>query len=55
MDRARRRRLAELYGAPYAWMAAEESRRRSERVKAGLTVAATAMDAIFGEGAARET
>jgi len=29
-------RLAELLGALYAWMAAEESRRRSERVKAGL-------------------
>lgn len=29
-------RLAELLGAIYAWMAAEESRRRSERVKAGL-------------------
>jgi DNA invertase Pin-like site-specific DNA recombinase len=28
--------LAELLGAIYAWMAAEESRRRSERVKAGL-------------------
>ena len=27
---------AELLGAIYAWMAAEESRRRSERVKAGL-------------------
>jgi DNA invertase Pin-like site-specific DNA recombinase len=30
------RRLAELLGALYAWIAAEESRRRSERVKAGL-------------------
>jgi putative DNA-invertase from lambdoid prophage Rac len=29
-------RMAELLGAIYAWMAAEESRRRSERVKAGL-------------------
>lgn len=29
-------RLAELLGAIYAWMAAEESRRRSERIKAGL-------------------
>ena len=29
-------RLAELPGAIYGWMAAEESRRRSERVKAGL-------------------
>lgn len=29
-------RLAELLGAIYAWMAAEESRRRSERVEAGL-------------------
>jgi len=29
-------RLAELLGAICAWMAAEESRRRSERVRAGL-------------------
>jgi len=29
-------RMAELLGSIYAWMAAEESRRRSERVKAGL-------------------
>jgi putative DNA-invertase from lambdoid prophage Rac len=29
-------RMAELLTAIYAWMAAEESRRRSERVKAGL-------------------
>jgi DNA invertase Pin-like site-specific DNA recombinase len=29
-------RMAELLGAIFAWMAAEESRRRSERVKAGL-------------------
>jgi DNA invertase Pin-like site-specific DNA recombinase len=30
-------RLAERLAAIYAWMAAKESRRRSERVKAGLT------------------
>lgn len=29
-------RMAELLGAIFAWMAAEESRRRSERTKAGL-------------------
>lgn len=29
-------RMAELLGAIYAWMAAEESRRRSERIRAGL-------------------
>jgi DNA invertase Pin-like site-specific DNA recombinase len=29
-------RLAELLSALYAWMAAEEPRRRSERVKTGL-------------------
>lgn len=29
-------RMAELLAALYAWMAAEESRRRSERTKAGL-------------------
>jgi putative DNA-invertase from lambdoid prophage Rac len=29
-------RMAELLGSIYAWMAAEESRRRSERIKAGL-------------------
>ena len=29
-------RMAELLGSIYAWMAAEESSRRSERVKAGL-------------------
>ena len=29
-------RMAELLGSLYAWMAAEESRRRSERVRAGL-------------------
>ena len=29
-------RMAELLGSIYAWMAAEESRRRSERIRAGL-------------------
>ena len=29
-------RMAELLGSLYAWMAAEESRRRSERIRAGL-------------------
>jgi putative DNA-invertase from lambdoid prophage Rac len=29
-------RMAELLGSLFAWMAAEESRRRSERVRAGL-------------------
>lgn len=29
-------RMAELPAALYAWMAAEESRRRSERTRAGL-------------------